>query len=211
MRLFSRVLTTHGPPAEIADWSARVAAHVNATTNFDVSVWQAMFGYPYGTIVFSSFVESRAAMLGDQMTLMADDTYLALGAEARDWIVPGSGTDMLRTIIHGTPPEEPPGIGSATHAVTATPANGRMLEAMEWGVKIADLYSEVTGASIGFLADAYGTFGQMTWLAGYPDLAAVDAGEEAIMGSQEYLSEINNAGDLFVPGSGVQRLLVRSA
>ncbi len=72
---------------------------------------------------------------------------------------------------------------------------------------MAELVEQVTGLRTMFLVDSYGTFGQVTWLSGAPDLATGDAAGEAIEANPDYLKRLSDVGDLFVPGSGQRRMV----
>ena len=85
---------------------------------------------------------------------------------------------------------------------TAVVANGQYAEAAAWGVEMAELVQEVTNLPTMFLVDSYGTFGQVTWLSGAPDLATADAAGEAINTNPDYLKRLSDVGDLFVPRLG---------
>jgi hypothetical protein len=108
-------------------------------------------------------------------------------------------------------PEGAPPVGSAAEIVTAAPAVGKIGEAMAWGVAMADRVAALTGSNSAFAADAYGAFGQMTWMSIYADAAAVDAAAEATMADAEYMAAIDGAGELFQPGSGQRGLITRVA
>lgn len=165
-----------------------------------------------GTVIWSAIVEGRAQLMESQAQLMATPGYHELAARAGEWASPFGAHDTLRNLVHATQePGGPPEVGSVSNVVTATPNNGKLAEAMAWGVEVADLYTSITGAGVGFLADAYGTFGQMTWLAGFDNAAAADEAEDKLNASAEYMGAINSAGDLFVAGSGEQRMIVRVA
>ena len=76
---------------------------------------------------------------------------------------------------------------------------------------MAELVQQVTKLRTLFLVDSYGTFGQVTWLTGAPDLATADAAGEAINNNPDYLKRLSDVGDLFVPGSGQRRMVTRIA
>ncbi|GEM_PF-687068 len=212
MRLFSRIATLQGPPADVGAWAVEMTELVNDSTDLDISLWQGSFGYPMGTVIWSTIVEGRAQLMEGQAQLMANPAYHELGSRAAEWASPFGAQDTLRNLVHATQePSGPPPVGSVSNVVTATPNNGKLADAMAWGVEVADLYTSITGAGVGFLADAYGTFGQMTWIAGFDTPAAADEAEDKLNASADYMAAINSAGDLFVPGSGEQRMIVRVA
>ena len=62
MHLFSRVATLTGGPVKPLDWASRITARVNEVGDLDTTLWTAAFGYPGGTVAWSTIVESRAQL-----------------------------------------------------------------------------------------------------------------------------------------------------
>ena len=79
--------------------------------------------------------------------------------------------DLLRQTLHGSPGDVAPPIGAVTTVTTAVVAGGQYDAGISWGVEMAQLVEEITKLPTMFLLDSYGTFGQVTWLNGAPDLA----------------------------------------
>lgn len=211
MFLYSRLLTMQGPAPEMLGWVAEVTAHVNANSDLNVSCWSAQFGHPLGTIGWSAVVEGRAQLRASTAGLLADPSYHALVGRAADWVV-APPQDFLRGFVYGGPAEggRPP-LGAVAVMTTAVAAGGKYAEAFAWGVDIAQHVERVSAMPIAFLADSYGTFGQMTWISIAPDDAAADAADAAINSDPDYLQRLGGVGDLFVPGSGHRSELVRIA
>ena len=175
-----------------------------------MTLWRADFGYPVGTVAWSTWVESLAALNEGFAQLADDDGYHDL-VDAGLELIPEPPHDLLRRAVFGEPGSAPPPTGAVTSVTTAVVANGQYAEATAWGIEMAELVQQITSQPTMFLVDAYGTFGQVTWLSGAPDLATADAGGEAIQANPDYLKRLSDVGDLFVPGSGQQRLVTRVA
>lgn len=201
MYQFTRSLTLQGPPAETMTWAVEITAHVNANSDLDLSLWTVNFGRPVGTLGWSAMVESRAALAAATQKLLSDGAYLAKVSEAADWVTT-PGEDILRRLVHGEPPAEPPAIGSTAMTTTAQAIAGKGAEAIAWGSEIADIAARVGGGPVGFLLDAYGPFGQVAWIGLYADPAAEDAANDALMGSEEYWTAVGRADELMIQGSG---------
>jgi hypothetical protein len=90
-------------------------------------------------------------------------------------------------------------------------AGGKYDQGISWGIEMAQLVEEITKRTTMFLLDGYGTFGQVTWISGAPDLAAADADNAAVNANDKYMRRLGDAGELFVPGSGQRRLMTRIA
>lgn len=213
MHLFSRVATLTGGPSKPLDWATRITAKVNEVGSLDTSLWTAAFGYPGGTVAWSTVVESRAQLTEEFGKLGADQGFLALADEGQQFAGTTTYQDTLRTIVHTTrePDSTRSPIGAVAELTTAVAAEGKLGAAISWGAEVADLATEVTDVGAAFMTDDYGVFGQMAWIAIYPDAAACDAANAALAGSEKYLASLDDAGDLFVPGSARRGSLVRMA
>jgi hypothetical protein len=118
--------------------------------------------------------------------------------------------DSFRKVVHGDLGEAP-AIGSVAGVITAVAAGGKQADVLAWGVETTKHVTAVTGVPVAFCADLYGTIGQMTWIALYPDMAILDKAQEVLAGDADYAKRLSKAGDLFVPGSGSTRLSTRVA
>ncbi len=210
MHLFSRVATLTGGPVEPIEWAMNVTAKVDQIMEVDVSLWQSRFGYPLGTVAWSAMVESRAHLDEQMAKTTADSGFLDLVGQGQPFIaVPPQ--DTLRSVVHITREPGSAPIGAWVEVTSVTPAEGKLADAMAWGVEIADHYTTVTDTGAAFLADDYGTFGQLTWIAVHDDGAAADAAEEATAADAGFLAAIDGAADLFQPGTGTRTASTRIA
>jgi hypothetical protein len=132
--------------------------------------------------------------------LLADDGYFDLIEEAQD-IIPAPPQDILRELVFGEPSDPPP-IGAVATITTATALVDRMVDAVGWGVEIAQYVSEVTEAPVALLTNVYGQMGEVAWIGVQPDLAAAEASRLKLAGDADYLARLAPTKDLFVPASG---------
>ncbi|MDH3706527.1 MAG: hypothetical protein OES57_10710 [Acidimicrobiia bacterium] len=204
MYLFSRQVTLRGSFQEMMAWATEITELVNDIGKVPVTLWSSSMGNPIGSLAWSSRIESHA-QLGEQMAaLQSDQRFLDLSDKAQQW-VHEPGEDLLRQFLT-EPADEVPQVAVIT---TAAAANGREADAMEFGVDMAQHLSKLTGRPLAFLQDAYGTYGQVTWIAGYADMAEVDAANEAMQADEGFLNRLTKAGELFLPGSGQRALATR--
>lgn len=210
MLMFSRVATVMGSPRKTMPWATRITEYVNANSGLEVSLWAAEYGYPQGTMGWSTMVDSRPAFREAAGTLLEDDGYLDLLEEGTEF-QGGPAQDTLRRMLVGQPPAEPPAVGTGSWVTSAVPSPGHLSEALAWGGEIAEHVAHVTGVPVAFLQDIYGDFGRVTWIALVGDDAGADAVDTALMGDATYLDRVDKAGQLFVPGSGRQGFLTRIA
>lgn len=210
MYQFARVVTLQGDPRETMPWATDITAHVNATTNLDVSLWGSVFGFPTGTLAWSTIVEGRAQLGAEMAKLPADNAYLDLALKAQDWST-GPAEDIFRRIVHGGPGDEPPAVGAVASVTQAVATTGKMPEALAWAIDMADHAASVSGVTVSVGVNAYNDFGGLAFLSLQPDMAAADAAADAVQGDAGYIERIGRSAGLFVDGSAQQSLLQRVA
>jgi hypothetical protein len=208
MNLYQRVVTFQGPQDEVTAWAVEITGLVNDKSDLDVSLWQVLFGAPLGTMVWSAQVDGLPDVEQAFMTLGPDKAYLKLVDKAAEW-VPTPGEDRFVRVQHIAGGDYArPDVGCYAEGTVAVPAEGKLAEAMQWGVEISDLHAEITHQSVLFGTNAYGEFGEVGWLGLSPDAAAIDRAAEATAIDERYLKSLDSAGNLFRPGSA-QRTLAR--
>ncbi len=210
MYQFARLLTLQGDTRESMPWASEVTAHVNANTGMDVSLWGSVFGYPAGTLAWSTMVEGRAQLGAEMAKLSTDNAYLDLASKAQEWVT-GPAEDIFRSVVHGGPGDEPPAVGAVASITQAVAATGKMPEALAWGVDMAQHASGVTGIAVSLLVNAYGDFGGMAFISTAADMASADAAADAIQGDADYMAKLPASSSLFVDGTAHQSLLQRLA
>ncbi len=210
MHLFSRVFTLTGGPVRPVEWALAMMEKANDAMDVDVSLWIGAFGYPGGTVAWSTLVESRAH-LTEQMGKVAAHQGFLQAAEMGQEFASGPYSDRLRTVFHTTttPGDIPVPIGAVADELTVQAAPGQFEAVQAWAVKNADLYAALTGSPVAVLVDDYGPFGQVSSLASHVDASAADAAAEAAMGSGPYRSSLNEAATLCVRGSVSRAAMVR--
>ena len=202
MLLFTRMATLGGNPRDSMAWAAEMLGLVNDKSDHTMTLWQANFGYPVGSVAWSTWAESQQALGDGFAPLLADDGYFDM-LDKGEAFVTTPAEDTLREALFGGPTGDPPPIGAVTTLTTAVIAGGQYTDGVAWGIGMAQLVEEVTNLPTIFLMDSFGTFGQVTWLSGAPDAAASDAANAALSnGNDEYMKRLGAVGELFVPSSG---------
>ena len=206
MYLFSRTAVLGGGLTASMSWAADITNHINDKHDIGLSLWGVSQGAPVGTVGWTAMFESHAAQADAGAAIQADPEYLRLVDEGQEFMLPGSGQDALRQILDGGPGDTPAQVAILT---TGQAGNGKIVQAIEFGIETNQYLSSLTGLESAFLVDAYGAFGQVTWIQGFPDMAAVDAALETINSDPGYMERVTNAGALFVEGTGHRSLGAR--
>lgn len=209
MYLFGRTRTIES--ARLRDalgFVTEITEYVKEKTDLPVSAYNTAFGLDVGTITWSTVVPSHADMSEAMGTLMSDNEYLKR-VEKGAQLFTGPAVDQLRKVVdvQGTM-DEPPAV---CQVITAEVELHNLTRAIQWSVDINHYVSGVSGLPSLFLTDAYGKFGQVTWIGGAPDMRAIDDAEEKLAVDPGYVQRIEETGDLFIHGSGQRALLTRIA
>ncbi len=211
MIFFQRMLTLRGPLDEVGAWAMEITELVNKKSDLDVSLWQGVFGFPVGTMAWSTRVPNLTELEHAMDGLAGEKAYLDLANKAAEW-VETPPTDSLLRLVHAAGPEYQRGdVGTYSEVTAAVPAEGKMRKAMEFGTQICDYHSQITHSAVLFASSAYGAFGELRWLAMYDSATAVDNAAEIISKDDDYAKAIDDAGDLFVEGSAQRGLARRIA
>ncbi|MEO6651239.1 MAG: hypothetical protein ABIP17_01110 [Ilumatobacteraceae bacterium] len=208
MQLFTRQLMTTGSPTAMG-WAMEMRAMASDTMGTEIGLWSAGFGMPIGSLAFTARVEGIADLVEKAGPLGDDTEYAAKLAEGEAHVT-GPPEDSLATPLHGDLGDPPP-VGSYAVVTSAVIANGRYVDAVGWGIDVAEHVTSLTDMPVMLLLQEYGTFGQLTWIGGAADAAGVDASAAATNGDGDYIAKLSAAGELFVPGSGNRVLVTRIA
>lgn len=207
MYLFGRRGVLTGAPRETIPWALDITEYVKKVSGRDVTLWSGMFGYPLGTVVWSVALESLADLDSAFGGLAEDDGYHERVAAGGAHL---SGTeDTFREVVHVPAVELELGPTAVVSTTTAVMSVGSFADAVGWGVGMAQFVEEVGGIPCMFLLDAYGDFGRVTWLAATNDSAAADAANAKVNSNDRYVAQLDEARDLFIPGSGHHGLVRR--
>ncbi len=180
------------------DWASEIAKVVQAAGGM-TSLWAGGPGSVPGTVAWSSFVDSYAAMVEANEKLMANADYTKLLAQAGQHVA-SIEPDILMQIIHGeiTGAAE---VGSFLGAVSATADPARAMEALAWAPVIADAYTAATGVPVVVTTNAAGPMDTIQWLTRYEDAAAVDEAAGKAAASSAYLEVYATGAGLFTSDS----------
>ncbi len=209
MQLFTRNVMMAGAPADIMQYSTDMRAYVEEKTGREIGLWANLFGAPNGAMAYTVLVEGLADLQSATAGLMEDPAYHAKLA-AGQAMIGGPSMDSMAQPVYGELGGMPPA-GSYAMVTRATMAPGKYMEAMGWGVEIAQHVEKVSGLQTMFLTGMFGGFGDVVWIMVAPDAAGADAATAAVNGDADYLQSVNDAGDLFIPGTGHQSLTTRVA
>lgn len=206
MYIFSRTATIK--PEHIEEgmgFAVDIAARVNTVTGKPITVYTMVFGASMGTVMWSTRYESQAEAADVAAKLAVDPGYME-AVKAHIGLFTAAPVDALVNVVSSTLDPQPRSVYAITRA---TIANGKLGPAMAFGVKAQEFVSKATGLPTAFTASVYGEFGGVGWLTGGSSMADMDAVQAMQSTNQEFLALLEEAGDLFVEGSGANALIQR--
>lgn len=200
MYLFTRTANLRGSPRQTLPWVQSITEAVNANTSLDVSLWNADFGLPIGTVAWNTVVETQTAFAEATAPLLAHEGYLDL-LEAGQDLIPVPAEDALREMIHGSP-DGADGVGSVAHVTTGIAALDHIGDTMAWSVEIAQHVEKITGTPVSVWSGAFGQMGEITFISVHGTVAEAETANAAANADAGYLERLHASKDLWIPGSG---------
>jgi len=199
-----------GSPLKTTAAAMAVTEHINGLVDAEIGLWAGGPGFPVGTFAWTSRFENHVDLAEQLGRITADETADALVDTLRSMSA-APPADSIQQMVHGDADAPAPPVGTVASVTTATIALESLMDAMAWGVGMAELASEVTGNPVGFYQQLYGTFGQVSWISGTAGMAGLDAAQSAISANEEYLGRVAAGASFFIAGSGSQGIATRIA
>jgi hypothetical protein len=204
MYIFNRSTTLNRHRLMEATGAAvEVAGMVSEITGMAVSVFASRFGQPLNTIGWSTRLESQAELQAATDKLIANEDYLGWISSHTE-LFEAAPSDQLSTVVSSTLAAEPKRFYTL---LTAAAANGRLADAVAFGVRAQQFVADTTGMATAFMSGVYGAFGTVAWLTGADSMGELDDLVAMQMTNADYHALVAEAGPLFLPGSGTTGLI----
>lgn len=206
MLIFTRTTTLNRHKLMEATGAAiEVAAMVTDIGGIPVSVFASRYGEALNTLAWSARVESQTELQGVADKLLSNADYLEW-VTSHSELFESAPLDRLATVVSSSLMEGPRRFYTV---LTATAANGRVGDAVAFGIKAQQFVSDALGLPTAFLVPVYGPFGAVVWLTGADSMTELDAAVEMQMTNTDYHALVAEAGPLFAEGSGMTGLIER--
>lgn len=207
MYIFSAQLQAKpGLGGEVAAQLPALAAEVSAAGGIPASAWAVVNGAPIGSFAVSGRIENTAELLAMQQGLGASAKYQKASSKLGGSLDGPAITNYLEVVMTSGDIGEPKPLTSVTRATMQTE---HLSAAMAWSAQITEYITKTTGMA-GFLAtSAAGRMFEVAWLFGSDSAADADEANTKLAADTTYASMIEQAGNLFIQGSGERMLLAR--
>ncbi|HVA06618.1 MAG TPA: hypothetical protein VNG12_07770 [Acidimicrobiales bacterium] len=189
------------------DWAVRITEKVNQIVELEVGLWARVFSPGSGTLVWSTTVESLAALEASEDKLMADSGYLSLVEQGAKLGSSDPIDDQLTQLVYADPGAADVQAQYAT-VVEARLAPGSSVRGVELGIDIAQQASRITGCPTSFGLAVTGDYGGVAWLTMLTSVEQLQHSQEAIAGAPEFAKKVDEeASTVFLPN--VQQMTYR--
>ena len=217
MYLFTRRLRARaGGINNAMAWATGITEKVRQISGLDVTLSASVFGPEVGTLVWSTTVPDLATLEASFDKLSVDPSYADEAGKGQQFGPDGPDDRLLQFVF---PDAETLAAGASADApqwqyasvISTVCAAGGLRRGVELGVQIAQKATEISGIPTAFLMDTTGPYGGVNWISVAPDIQAVEAGNAAIFGSEEFLKLVDEGakGTYIEDPSATTQLLYR--
>lgn len=195
MYLYSRRMRVNSFDA--VAWATDTAAAHQAASGVEMQVWGAVYSAGFGTIAWTAWHESFAALDAATDAAMADGAYMAKSAEGSQWAAPGAGVDdQLQELIAGVP--DPGANPLYVSSVQSACAGGNMARGLGAAVEIAQRADAITGAMTLVCRNVTGPYSGVSWFTGTEDGATMDAQNAALAADAGFLELVDSFAGVYI-------------
>ena len=208
MLLFNRLVVTTGDMPAIMPLVQEIVSIANGAGN-PLQAWAGGSGYVAGSIGFSAAYESLAARAEAGTRLVAAKGLWEVYRKMREHTI-SMEPDTILTYVRGGSLGTAIPVGTVVQQSSFQLAQGAdWMATLKWANEFADVTKAVTGVDLNILNSTYGVIGQVGFLAGYPNMAAVDAARAKM--NPEWMAKFVEGGKFAMSGTVLQRMVTKIA
>jgi hypothetical protein len=196
MYLYSRrAQLAPGHLAPAMAWATSITELVTRVSGVPVELWTSTLSPDVGTLIWSTWVPDLTALEAAFDKLGVDPGFQASSDAGAEFLT-GGADDSVVAILSGDPDLS----RQITYAVGvgSVAKGGSAAKAMEVGIKLATMATEITGETTLFGTPVTGPYGAVQWITGYADIAALEAAQQKLSTDASWLKMVDDeAGKVF--------------
>ncbi len=178
--------------AIVKELAAVMSADGHPTTAFG-----ALAGAPVGSFLISTVLNDLAG-LGEGRAAIASNPEAQKLQSALGDLLAGPSQTFLNEVVVMSPDYVPK---PTLQFVVSSVAPGRIGAALAWSTEMVAYAEQVTGVPFILAMSTAGAFSDVSFIAQADTLADVEAGNSKLAADPGYLSRLDQAGGIFLPGS----------
>jgi hypothetical protein len=195
-----------GKAGQLAPLVGELRSVLTADTGQDWWAWSVASGAPFGSFLVSTRFDNLAALAAGQAKSAASEGFRALSQKYGDLMSRPAET-YLNEVIAATGEMSAP---KPMMVITgATMAGGKIRQAVAWSTQIMQHVTDVTGVGGVVVTSVTGPMFQIGWMSGFDNPAHLDEFNGKMAADPAYLDMIDEAGDLFLSGSGRRMIIAQ--
>ena len=211
MLLFNREIQTTGDLPAIMPLVQEFVG-IAKSVGVPLQAWLGSNGCVAGSMAFSANYESLAARADGTAKLIAAKGWWETLRKFREYAVSSQPDTIYNFVRGGTVIVEiPVGTILQLNQFQLNATGGDFLAALKWMNEFADLTKSITGVDANIIHTIYGTLGQMGYFAGYANAAQIDEVRAKVTANAEWFPKFLEGGKFAMPGSVMQRHVVKIA
>jgi hypothetical protein len=211
MLLFNREIQTTGDLPAIMPLVQEFVG-IAKSVGVPLQAWLGSNGCVAGSMSFSANYESLAARADGTAKLIAAKGWWETLRKFREYAVSSQPDTIYNFVRGGTVIVEiPVGTILQLNQFQLNATGGDFLAALKWMNEFADLTKSITGVDANIIHTIYGTLGQMGYFAGYANAAQIDEVRAKVTANAEWFPKFLEGGKFAMPGSVMQRHVVKIA
>ena len=174
---------------------------LNDNSGIEMHCWASAFSPAPNTLVFTTMIESRQAVMDAFQKMATVPEYAGLVDSLRPNVTPP--VDAFRLVLNAEKLDMTAGPKPVAN-VTSAQIVGDIGKAFDWALEMADFSGGLTNPEVAVTVNTVGPVGQINWMAGVDDMDAVDAAEMALWSDPGYMERMSQAraSGFFGPGPG---------
>ena len=211
MLLFHREVQTTGDMEKIMPIVQDFVRMANSV-GMNLHTWAGYNGCVAGTVQFNVNYESLAE--GAELTAKLQNVngWWETLRKFREHVM-STGVDTIYNYVRGgtANADIPVGTIIQQNYFQLSAAGGDFLAAIKWMTELVELTKSITGVDANIGNTIFGTLGQIGYFAGYANAAQVDEARAKLAANAEWFPKFMEGGKFAIPGTVVQRHIVKIA
>jgi hypothetical protein len=211
MLLFSREIQTNGDMPKIMPL-VQEFVDIAKSVGVPLRVWAGSNGCVAGSMAFTANYESLAARAEGTAKLGSAKGWWETVRKFREFGITSEPDNIYAYVRGGTAnPEIPLGTVIQQNYFQLNATGGDFLAAIKWMNDFADLTKSITGVDANIINTIYGALGRIGMFAGYANAAQIDEARAKLIANAEWFPKFLEGGKFAIPGTIMQRHIVKIA
>ena len=185
-------------------------ASIAKSSGMTLHTWAGYNGCVAGTVQFNVNYENLAEGAEMNAKLQSQKAWWETLRKFREHVI-STQADTVYTYMRGGTANVDIPIGTFIQQNYFQYNGSDFVSALTWMNELVELAKSITGVDANIGTSTYGTLGHMVYFAGYASMAQIDEAREKLMANPEWFPKFLEGQKYSIPGTVVQRHIVKIA